>query len=336
MAKINKPSAASIRKAEESFKSKSAAEVAKIDAAANAAANKVNVPTATTTVIDPNAAQNAFNRQNWKQVLTNTLQNWGLSALIPVVQGYIDQGYSADTATLMVQNEPAYKQRFAGNEARVKAGLAPLDPATYLSTESSYAAAMRAAGLPEGFYDDPTTDFATYIGNNVSPSELQSRINIASDILDGADPLVAEQLQSYYGIDKGTMLAHILDPKAAMPFINKQVQTAQIGAAAQRQGINIGMSTAESLQNLGVTQAQAQQGFGQIAQVLPEAQKLSSIYQQQLGYGQEQAIAETFGGSSAADAAKRRKQLSSMEQAQFAGSSGTGKSSFAQQQTGQF
>jgi hypothetical protein len=289
----------------------------------------------TTPVVDPYAAINTQNRVNWKEVLKTTLTQWGLPTLIPKIQDYIDQGYTADTATLMIQNEPEYKTRFAGNTARVNAGLAPLDPATYLSNETSYAAAMRAAGLPAGFYDDPAADFSTYIGNNVSPAELQSRIGIAADILDGTDPMITDQLQSYYGLDKGTMLAHILDPKAAMPFVQRQVDSAKIGTAAARQNMNIGVGTAESLQNLGVTQQQANQGFQQIAEKAPNAQRLSSIYNQEQGYGQEQAIAETFGGAGGADAALRRKRLSSLEQAQFSGSSGTGKSSFAQQNTGQ-
>lgn len=306
-----------------------------LDASIAASVAGVNTPTTSPTIPDPYAAAQQQNRKNWKEELKVVLTQWGLSSLIPVIQGYIDQGYSKDTATLMIQNEPVYKQRFAGNEARIKSGLAPLDPATYLSTESSYAAAMRAAGLPEGFYDDPVTDFSTFIGNNVSPSELQSRINLASDILDNSDSATIEQLQTYYGLDKGTMLAHILDPKAALPFINKQIQAVEIGAAAARQGMNIGVATAESLQNLGVTGQQAKQGFQQIAEIVPMAQKLSSIYNRESQYGQDQAMAEVFGGVGGADATQRRKKLTALEQAQFSGSSGTGKSSFAQQQLGQ-
>jgi putative ribosome biogenesis GTPase RsgA len=47
------------------------------------------------------------------------------------------------------------------------------------------------------------------------------------------------------------------------------------------------------------------------------------------------ALTEAFGGAGSADAAAKRKRLAQMEQATFSGSSGTGKSSFAQQNTGQ-
>ena len=82
----------------------------------------------TTPVVDPNAATNIQNRQNWKELLKITLTNWGLPSLVPVVQGYIDQGYTGETAALMIQSEPVYQQRFAGNVARQKSGLSVLSP----------------------------------------------------------------------------------------------------------------------------------------------------------------------------------------------------------------
>lgn len=288
------------------------------------------------TTVDPNAAQTAFNKQNWKELLKTTLGNWGLPTLIPKIQGYIDNGYSNETALLMIQSEPEYLTRFSGNAARIKAGLGPLDPGTYLATEDSYRAAMRSAGLPIGFYDDPQSDFSNFIANDVSPTELNSRIDIASNILEGADPMLVNQIQSYYGLDKGAMLAHILDPQAAVPFVNQQIKNAQMGVMASRQGVNIDVSTAQNIGNLGLLPSQTQAGFQRIAQEADTLNQLSSRYGNQVGsYGQEQAIAETFGGQDAAQAAMLKKKLIQTEQGQFAGSSGTGKSSFAQQQTGQ-
>jgi hypothetical protein len=302
-----------------------------VNTPSNPNASKGTVP-----VVDPNAAQTAQNKQNWKELLKTTLNNWGLSTLIPKVQGYIDNGYTSDTALLMIQNEPEYLTRFSGNAARIKAGLSPLNPATYLATEDSYRAAMRAAGLPVGFYDDPVSDFSNFIANDVSPTELNSRIDIASNILEGADPMLVNQIQAYYGLDKGAMLAHILDPKAAVPFVNQQIKNAQMGVMASRQGVNIDVSTAQNIGNLGLLPSQTQAGFQKIAQEQDTLNQLSSRYGETVGtYGQEQAIAETFGGQDAAQAAKLKKKLIQTEQGQFAGSSGTGKSSFAQQQTGQ-
>jgi hypothetical protein len=225
-------------------------------------------------VVDPNAATNIQNRQNWKELLKITLTNWGLPSLVPVVQGYIDQGYTSDTASLMIQNEPIYKERFSGNEARLKAGLTPLDPQTYLGLENSYRSILRNAGVPQGFYDTPD-DFSTFIANDVAPAELKQRTDIAELSLNGADSFYTNSLQEMYGITKGDMLAYVLDPQRAMPFINRQVQAAQFGAEAARQGLQVTTPMAETYAGLNVTQAQARQGFEQVAQILPEATKAS-------------------------------------------------------------
>lgn len=272
---------------------------------------------------------------NWIEQMTQTFKNYGLSSLAPKITEYIQSGYSPDTVSLKLQESPEYLQRFSGNETRKKMGLPVLTPAEYLSAESSYKQIMRANGLPEGFYDSQES-LAKFISNDVSPSEFQSRVNAASLSLNNADPFYTQSLQEMYGLTQGEMLAHVLDPQKALPFINKQVQAAQFGAEARRQGLSLGAPVAEQYANMGVTQKEAQQGFQQIAQLMPTAETLSGIYKNQAGpYGQEQAIAEAFGGEGAAEASLRRKKLSALETANFSGSSGTGKSSFAQQQTGQ-
>lgn len=307
-----------------------------LDAQIAAAVNQVNTNTSTTTTTpDPYAAAQQQNRQNWKELLKTTLSNWGLTSLIPVVQGYIDQGYTSDTALLMIQNTPEYKQRFAGNQQRIAAGFAPLSPDVYLSTEASYASAMRAAGLPAGFYDEPS-DFSTFIGNNVSSAEVQSRINIAADFVDNVDPFITDQLSTYYGLDKGSMIAYALDPSRALPFIQKQVQAAQVGAEAARQGVNIGVSTAESLGTLGVTQAQARQGFEEVAQIVPIAQKLSQITAGEEKFGTEQAITSVFGGEGSVEQKRRLQKLAQTEQSRFAGQAGVGSPSLGMSKQGQF
>ena len=81
----------------------------------------------------------------------NLFTQYGLASLAPKIVEYIRNGYSADTASIMLQDTSEYKTRFAGNAARVKAGLSALSPAQYLSTEKSYGDVMRKYGLPAGF-----------------------------------------------------------------------------------------------------------------------------------------------------------------------------------------
>ena len=325
-------------KAATAAKSKAAADAkAKADAA-QAAKDKI--------VADANAAAaaeterlrnqaiiNNTQKIDWIEQLSLLFKNYGLETLAPKIKDFVQQGYSADTVTLKLQETPEYQQRFSGNAARLKAGLSVLSPAEYLATEEAYRQTMRTTGLPKGFYDSPD-DFSKFIANDVSPAELKQRVDLAALSVDNADPFYTKQLQDMYGLSSGDMIAHVLDPERAMPFINKQVQAVQFGAAAARQGINVDLSTAEQFANMGVTKQQAEQGFQQVAELAPITDKLSGIYKEAPAYGQKEAITEAFGGTGSADAAARRKRLAQMEQAQFSGSSGTGKSSFAQQQTG--
>jgi len=274
-------------------------------------------------------------RVDWTEQLSLLFKNYGLESLAPLIKQYVQDGYSADTVTLKLQDAPEYQRRFAGNESRKKAGLPVLSPAEYLATESAYKQIMRTAGLPEGFYDS-YDDFSGFIGIDVSPSELKSRVDAASLSLEGSDPYYKESLQNMYGLSSGDMLAYTLDPQRSLPFINKRVQSAQFGAAARRQGLNIGISTAEQYADMGVTKEQAEQGFQAVAQIAPVGERLSQIYGREQAYGQEQAIAEAFGGPMGAEAATRRKRLSEMEQATFGGKAGISRGSLSQGTQGQF
>ena len=280
------------------------------------------------------AGQNP-NLINWRDYFVTVLRGWGLESLAPKVIDFVNQGFIGDTILLKLQETPEYKTRFSGNEARLKAGLAPIDPQTYLGLENSYRSVLRNAGVPEGFYDNPD-DFSNFIANDVAPAELKQRTDIAELSLNNADPYYTDSLQNMYGITKGDMIAYVLDPKRALPFINKQVQAAQIGAEASRQGINLGVQPLETLAGLGVTQQQAQQGFEQIAQIAPVAQKLSQISAGAQPFGVQETTTAVLGGEGSAAYKQKLQKLSEEEQSRFAGQSGVGKGSLSRGNSGQY
>jgi hypothetical protein len=274
---------------------------------------------------------------DWIAYLEQYMTNIGLPTLAPSMKSYIEKGYSTDTVILKIQETPEYKERFAGNLARQKAGLGVLDPRTYLALESDYRQIMRASGLPSGFYDDPT-DFANFIGNDVSPAELKQRVDVAALSIDSADPLYKQSLQNLYGLSVGDMMAYALDPQRALPLIQRQAMATQFAAEGLRQGVkNVGVTLAEQYAGLGVTQEQARQGFEQVAQITPEAERLSSVFAgQEEAVGQEDVMSAVFTGDQSAQYKKRIQRLSEMEQSLFAGQSGVGRGSLGKAQTGQF
>src|SRR5690349_18371644 len=102
-------------------------------------------------------------------------KNYGLESLASKIYDFVKNGYSADTISILLQDTKEYKERFAGNELRIKQGLPVLSAGEYLATEASYRQIMSQAGLPSGFYDSPS-DFTGWIAGNVSPSEIQQRV----------------------------------------------------------------------------------------------------------------------------------------------------------------
>jgi hypothetical protein len=273
-------------------------------------------------------------RTNWTEYLSQIFESYGLGTLAPKIKEFVQQGFTPDTVTLKLQDTPEYQQRFAGNTARRKAGLPILSPAEYLATESAYRQTMRTAGLPSGFYDTPE-DFSTFIGVDVSPSELKQRVDIAAQTIEGADPLFKQQLREFYGVNDADMVAYALDAERALPTLLKQTQAVQFGVEAARQGIQPNRTMAETYAGLGVTQQEARQGFEQVAQILPEAQRLSAITPGVQPVGLEETTSAVFGGESSAEYKKRLQALSQTEQSRFAGQAGVGRGSLARPTSGQ-
>lgn len=248
--------------------------------------------------------------------LDTLFQGYGLGTLAGKIYDYVKNGYSSDTISILLQDTPEYKARFAGNVARQKAGLPVLSPADYLSTEDSYRQIMRQAGLPTGFYDS-TDDFTNFIGTDVSPTELQSRVDLASQATALANPAYKEALQQM-GLDQGSITAYFLDPSASLPILQKQAATAAIGGEALQRGFNFDQQYAENLATEGVTQQQAASTYSQIGQQFNQLQTLGSIY----GSAWTQRTAENAAFIGSAEATQQQAQLIGQEKAQFSGAAG--------------
>ena len=254
--------------------------------------------------------------------------NYGLASLVEPLRGLVQNGISGDEFTLRLRETDAYKKRFSANAERIAKGLTALSEGEYLDKEDKYQAVMRNYDLPASYYAKDSlgtqAGFNKLLANDVSAVELEDRLIQAKDRVINANPEVAQALKAYYpGIGDGDILAYVLDPQNALKDIQRKVSAAEIGGAARAQGLMTGVSRAEELAGLGVTKAQAQEGYTNVAAMAPRGSELSAIYGQD-AYGQTEAEAEVFNTAGSAEAAKKRKKLVSLEQASFGGSSGVG------------
>ena len=267
-------------------------------------------------------------RQDAYQKLYDEFNALGLGALVSDAKDLLMKATSISAMPDALRNTQAYRTRFSANDARVAAGLRALDPATYLLKEDQYQNVMRQYGLPSSYYATgqygKQEGFDKLLSNDVSAVELEDRIATAQQRVLNSNPEVLKALKQFYpDLNNADILAYTLDPANAIQNIKRKVTAAEIGGAALAQGLQAQGGTAESLAGMGVTKAQAQEGYTNIAQMLPRASQLADIYKQ-TPYTQATAEAETFNTAGAADAASKRKKIASLETAAFSGQSGVG------------
>lgn len=242
----------------------------------------------------------------------------GLGSLAGRIYDFVKQGYGADTISILLQDTPEYKQRFAANEARTKAGLPVLSPAEYLSVESAYRQVLNAAGLPKGYYDNPA-DFQKWIASDVSPSEIKDRVDIATATVTQFDQVAKNQLAQFYGVSDKDLVAYALDRTKGVALLQKQAAAAQFAAEAARRGLTTDRARFEDYISMGLSQSQAAQGFQLISEELPNLNAIA----QRFGtfFGQTEAEQAVFGTSNVA--AEKRRGLASQERALFGGRQGS-------------
>lgn len=188
---------------------------------------------------------------------------YGLSSLYPKIVQFAQSGMSADAILLQLRQTDEYKARFPAMAALNQKGRA-ITEAQYVDYERTAANIESRYGFANGLITGAVTDLLT---NEVSAAELADRAQIAA-----ADSITAPQdlrtkLADWYHIDPDTALrSYYLDPEKSIPVLEKQSAAARIGAWADRQAVTgVDAALAEQLYGIGVTEADAQAGFGRVA-----------------------------------------------------------------------
>ena len=266
----------------------------------------------------------------------------GLASVLESIRDEYPEINSTELLTLLQfdsRYNAKFNERFAGNVARQKAGKPVLSPGEYLKLEQAYEKVFTSYNLPkfksQSYYD-------SFIVSDVDPTEVTERVQLAYDRIMGDDPVLSTFKKFYSSLGFSDIVTGMLDPVNQLPALQQKVKAAEIGGAALRQGltaselattpetttgftnVTTGTVGADVLARQGVTKAEAEAGYKEIAQILPTAEKLSSIYggtEQQ--YGRLEAEQERLQGL--ASAQRKRQRLSELEVAQFKKSSGLGK-----------
>jgi hypothetical protein len=299
-----------------------------------------------TTGAGTNAATTAANsealakRQSAFDLLREQFAQYGLEGLVDPLKGLIQENVSpSEFAVRLRQTEP-YKKRFAANAARIGKGLRALSEAEYITLEDSYQNIMRNYGLPASYYTKGDMGrqegFEKFIGGDVSPAELEERVLTAQNRVINAPPQVKDALKQFYpDINNSDILAYTLDPEKGLADIKRKVTAAEIGGAALGAGLATDVNRAEELARFGVTAERAREGYQAASPIIERGRQLADFYQES-PYTQRTAEEEIFGLSGAAEAGAKRKKLTSLEQASFAGQSGMTGGALSRERAGQY
>ena len=148
-------------------------------------------------------------------------------------------------------------------------------------------------------------------------------------------PKQLTQAFSQLGINAGDLTGYFLNDNNPLPQLQQKLNQAQIMEAGLQSGLTVNPTSqnyAGQLAQEGVTYGQAVAGYQKVADVLPAANALSSIYSWAQPYNQQSAEQENLGGNGQAQLA--RENLGRQETAQFSGTSAAGQKSFAAQSAG--
>jgi hypothetical protein len=253
----------------------------------------------------------------------------GLGTLADKIDEYIKQDLTASQIKINLVGTEEYKTRFPGMSALAKAGKA-MSEAAYISTERAYDTVLRAQGLDTSVFGT-TAKYGSYIANQVSPVEFETRVSIAADRVNKNSDVVAA-LNNYYGVSKTGAISYLLDPNLGLNIVQKEARAAEIGAAAAATNFSfgegqVGAGVAESFINAAGTQdlVNLKTEFGKARNLANVQGSLASIE------GQKYSDLDAVTAVLAQDQQKilESQRRAAREAARFSGSSGAGAGSLA-------
>lgn len=276
-----------------------------------------------------------------------------INQLFASVEGWISDGwadgYDGGQKMLMLfrtsdTTKNIYQKRFPGMQALSSRGQA-ISEGEYIDLERSYRNVLSASNLPKQYYDS-FDDYGRFIAGGVSAAEVEGRIIAARSAM---NPLIARELQDYYGIGEDKALAFLLgvtDEKGLLLDAQAEARSQQtirdisrniqIGGLAEGAGFRMGLTESAALAgtNLGQTidpfdertAAQLEGTFAQARRTANRETVLAGIDQED--YTEQDTLLASFGDDSKRLASERRAKR---ERSRFSGSSGASAASLSVQ-----
>jgi hypothetical protein len=298
---------------------------AAVEAKTNSAVAAGKLPkSAVVTTSSPSGSSLTGEQRTAQQEFRAALSQLGLGDLADAVDKMITDDKTVAQIKLDLPGTKEYKDRFPGMAALKAKGQA-ISEATYIANEKAMLQSATFYGIDKALVSRSL--MGQYIGGENSPAEFERRVEMAANRVDKRADVVEAMTTFFPGVDKGGMIAYLLNPTIGMDIIRKQVRTAEIGASAKAGGFNVGPegsitgARAESLIDATGTKdlATLKAEFGQ-AGILGRTQaRLAGIEGQ--GYDTFEA-AQAVVGSDATSILASKKRAERESEFRFGGGSG--------------
>ena len=184
-----------------------------------------------------NATATASSKINADANLKQTLDQWGLSNLQPLIDNAVFNKNITNAKELMnmIRTTKEYKNSFQGLVEHNKNAAQQMTEAQYLAASQSMMNTAQAAGLPDAFFTQ--AEIGKLIGGQVSPAEFSRRIAEGYNAVAALPQNIQNQFMQQHGVGPGGLLAYFLDPTKAEPVIARQAIAANLQNTAQAAGL---------------------------------------------------------------------------------------------------
>jgi len=269
-----------------------------------------------------------------------------VSELYRLVSGFYKDGATIQDAINLslyqAQQEksiPEFTNRFSGifklQERRAKGEAIDVPTiAEYIKSQERLGDILRRSALGDLANE---TFLNTVMATGKSVDENVEIITDVFDLIDNAPAVFKQQIaKTFPTVTRSALATALLTGTEGVKQLERTVKKAGVIAAGTSQGLNISDELASGLVSKGQTFGTAGAQFAKVAQILPEAQRLTSFetgITPAEAYTTEQAVSATFDQN--AIELQRLADLAEREGARFAGRTGTaGSRSFASQARG--
>jgi hypothetical protein len=268
----------------------------------------------------------AKDREGAKKRLEQLLRTYGViddsengQEFLAFLNGLVERWGANNEQTIMseLREHRAYKERFKGNQDRIKNGYGAMSEAEYITVESDIRKKMRAFGLDDAFYTNGR--IAGLIGGDVSSDEVADRLTKAKKIVDSADGNIKSSLTSLYGASMGDLIGYVLDPALASEGLTRKINAGIAYGVAKGNNLNLDRGLSEQIGELTYgDERTARQTLGQAGIMADSVRRLRNIDDENIT--DADVVESQFGLD--AESGTRIKKMQSRERARFSGSSG--------------